>query len=262
MTRPPATGGASDSTARAVGTAVALGVGGILLLGAVTVLVGLVGGRLGLATAVLFVASVIIGQYLGFVGLGLYYLRARGLSWRGIRSYLGVRPPTLRDLAAVVAGYVAIIVGILALLILAVRFLPAPAENQGAAFAANNPEIIPPLVVAMFLVVGPCEEFLYRGVVQNRLRERLPAAAAVALAAVIFAGVHVVAVAGSPTGVAVTLSVLLVPGVVLGAVYEYTGNLVVPWLLHSTHNSILLGALLYADDAAGPAQLVALAGVV
>ena len=114
----------------------------------------------------------------------------------------------------------------------------------------------------MFIVVGPCEEFLSCGVVQNRLRERLPAAAAVALAAAVFAVVHVVAVAGSPTGVAVTLSVLLVPGVVLGAVYEYTGNLVVPWLLHSTHNSILLGALLYADDAAGTALLVALAGVV
>jgi membrane protease YdiL (CAAX protease family) len=53
-----------------------------------------------------------------------------------------------------------------------------------------------------------------------------------------------------------------VPGVVLGAVYEYTGNLVVPWLLHSTHNSILLGALLYADDAGGTALLAALVGVV
>jgi membrane protease YdiL (CAAX protease family) len=262
MDRPRAAGGAADSTPRAVGTAVALGVGGILVLGAVTVLVGMVGGRLGLAVGVLFVASVAIGQYLGFVGLGLYYLRTRGLSWAGIRSYLGIRTPTVRELAAVVAGYVAIIVGLLALLAVALRFLPDPAENQGAAVAANNPELIPPLVVVMFLVVGPCEEFLYRGVVQNRLRERLPAAAAVAVAAVIFAVVHVVAVAGSPGAVAVTLSVLLVPGVVLGAVYEYTGNLVVPWLLHSTHNSILLGALLYADDAGGTALLAALVGVV
>jgi membrane protease YdiL (CAAX protease family) len=262
MDRPRAAGGAADSTPRAIGTAVALDVGGILVLGAVTVLVGMVGGRLGLAVGVLFVASVAIGQYLGFVGLGLYYLRTRGLSWAGIRSYLGIRTPTVRELAAVVAGYVAIIVGLLALLAVALRFLPDPAENQGAAVAANNPELIPPLVVVMFLVVGLCEEFLYRGVVQNRLRERLPAAAAVALAAVIFAVVHVVAVAGSPGAVAVTLSVLLVPGVVLGAVYEYTGNLVVPWLLHSTHNSILLGALLYADDAGGTALLAALAGVV
>ena len=261
MDRPPAPAGASDSTARAVGTAVALGVGGILVLGVVTVLVGMVGGRLGLAVGVLFVASVAIGQYLGFVGLGLYYLRTRGLSWADIRSYLGIRTPTVRELAAVVAGYLAIIVGLLALLTVALRFLPDPAENQGAEFAANNPELIPPLVLVMFLVVGPCEEFLYRGVVQNRLRERLPAAAAVALAAVIFAIVHVVAVAGSTDAVAVTLSVLLVPGVVLGAVYEYTGNLVVPWLLHSTHNSILLGALLYADDAGGTALLVALGAV-
>ena len=258
---PPTPSATAVPTARGVESA-ALGVGGILVLGAVTVLVGMVGGRLGLAVGVLFVASVAIGQYLGFVGLGLYYLRTRGLSWAGIRSYLGIRTPTVRELAAVVAGYVAIIVGLLALLAVALRFLPDPAENQGAAVAANNPELIPPLVLVMFLVVGPCEEFLYRGVVQNRLRERLPAAAAVAVAAVIFAVVHVVAVAGSPGAVAVTLSVLLVPGVVLGAVYEYTGNLVVPWLLHSTHNSILLGALLYADDAGGTALLAALVGVV
>ena len=252
--------GASDSTARAVGTAVALGVGGILLFGAVTVLVGLVGGRLGLATAVLFVASVIIGQYLGFVGLGLYYFRARGLSWRGIRSYLGVRPPTLRDLAAVVAGYVAIIVGILALLILAVRFLPAPAENQGAEFAANNPEIIPPLVVVMFLVVGPAEEFLFRGVVQNRLRERLSAIPAVAIAGSVFAVLHVVALAGSPSAVAVTVTALLVPGLVLGAVYEYTGNLVVPWMIHSIHNSMLLTAILLGGSGEGAALVWTLLG--
>lgn len=249
MDRPTAQAGSTsdDSLARAVGTAVALGVGGILALAAVSVVVGLVGGRLGLAVGVLFVASVVLGQYLGFVGLGLYYLRTRGLTWPGIRAYLGVRTPSLRDLAAVVGGYVAIIAGLLAVVAVVLQFLPEPAENQGAAFAANNPELIPPLVVVMFLVVGPCEEFLYRGVVQNRLRERLAPAVAIPAAAVIFATVHVAALAGSPSAVAVTVTILLVPGVVLGVVYEYTGNLVVPWLLHSTHNSVLLAALLLAD---------------
>jgi membrane protease YdiL (CAAX protease family) len=251
------TADSTDSTPRAVGTAVALGVGGILVLGAVTLLVGAIGRRRGLAVGVLFVGSVVIGQYLGFVGLGLLYLRSRGLSWPGIRSYLGIRLPSLRDLLAVVAGYVAIIVGLVAILAVALQFLPEPAENQGAAFAADNPEIIPPLIVVMFLVVGPCEEFLYRGIVQNRLRERLPAAAAIALAASIFAVVHVVAVAGSASAVAVTLTVLLVPGVVLGAVYEYTGNLVVPWLLHSLHNSVLLAVLLLADQATDGTALLA-----
>ena len=123
-----------------MGIAVALGIGGILVLGAVTVLVWTVGGRLGLGVGVLFVAAVAIGQYLGFVGLELYYLRARGLSWADIRSYLGIRTPTLRDLAAVVAGYVAIIVGLLALVAVALRFLPDPAENQGPNSRRTTPK--------------------------------------------------------------------------------------------------------------------------
>jgi membrane protease YdiL (CAAX protease family) len=255
----PAPGDTSDSTSRAVGAAVALGVGGILVLGVVTFLIVAIGGGLGLGVGVLFVGSVAIGQYLGFVALGLVYLRGRGLSWPRIRSYLGIRVPSFRDVAAVVIGYVAIIVGLVALLAVALRFLPQPADNQGAAFAADNPELVPTLIVVMFLVVGPSEEILYRGVVQNRLRERLPAVVAVPLAAVIFSAVHVAALAGSPAAVAVTLLILLVPGLVLGAVYEYTGNLVVPWLIHSTHNSVLLAVLLLGQriqDA--PAMLPAL----
>jgi membrane protease YdiL (CAAX protease family) len=113
----------------------------------------------------------------------------------------------------------------------------------------------------MFLVVGPSEEFLFRGIVQSRLRERLSAIPAVAIAGSIFAVVHVIALAGSPSAVAVTVTGLLVPGLVLGVVYEYTGNLVVPWLIHSIHNSLLLTGLLLAGAGEGTALLSALFGI-
>ena len=258
MSRPPARGrGTSEeSPVRTVAVAAGLGAAGIVALVAVSAVVGFVGTFAGLAVGTLFIVSVAVGQYLGFVGLGLAYLRGRGFEWPDIRSYLGVRTPSLRDLGVVVVGYLAIIGALVAVAAVALRFLPEPAENQGAAFAADNPELIPPLVVVMFLIVGPSEELLYRGVVQNRLRERLSAAPAVAIASVVFAVVHVIALAGSPSAVAVTVLVLLVPGVVLGTVYEYTGNLVVPWLLHSTHNSVLLAALLLSQSLDAPAGLL------
>ena len=82
-----------------------------------------------------------------------------------------------------------------------------------------------------------------------------------AVAGVLFAAVHVISAVGDPAAVG-TLIVLLVPaGLVLGAVYEYTGNLVVPWLVHSTHNSVLLTAILVGGPEQGAAVLFALLGV-
>ena len=159
-----------------------------------------------------------------------------------------------------VGGYLLLIATLLALAAVALRFLPEPADNQGAEIAMNNPELVPALVVTMFLVVGPAEEFLFRGIVQNRLRERLPAVPAVAIAGVLFAAVHVISAVGDPAAVGTLIVLLVPPGLVLGAVYEYTGNLVVPWLVHSTHNSVLFTAILIGGPEESTALLVALLG--
>ena len=155
-----------------------------------------------------------------------------------------------------VGGYLLLIATLLALAAVALRFLPEPADNQGAEVAMNNPELVPALVVTMFLVVGPAEEFLFRGIVQNRLRERLPAAPAVAIAGVLFAAVHVISAIGDPAAVGTLIVLFVPPGLVLEAVYEYIGNLVVPWLLHSTHNSVFLAALLLSQSFDAPAGLL------
>ena len=250
-----------ESLFRTVGAAVGLGVAGILILGLVTAVVALLGRAAGLALGTLFIASIALGQYLGFVGLGLAYLRTRGFAWSQVRSYLGIRLPSPTEVGVIVVGYLAIVAILVVVLSVALQFLPEPAENQGAAMFASNPELIPAGIVVMFLVVGPSEEFLFRGIVQSRLRERLSAIPAVAIAGSIFAVVHVIALAGSPSAVAVTVTGLLVPGLVLGAVYEYTGNLVVPWLIHSIHNSLLLTGLLLAGAGEGTALLSALFGI-
>ena len=266
--RPPAGldddgGGPEDESAwRAVGKATGLGIAGIILLVIVSVVVVLVSSPIGLSAGVLLIVGTAIGQYVGFGGVALGYLSNRGFTWEQMRSYLGVRVPTLRELAVVVAGYVAIVMLLIVVAGIASVFLPEPAENQAVDTTTENPGIVPFMILMMFLVVGPMEELLFRGIVQNRLRERFPAIPAIAIASAIFAAVHVVALAGSPTGMLVTVFILFFPATVFGTVYEFTGNLVAPALLHALHNSVIVGLIFLAPEEAGSIlALVALAGL-
>ncbi|MFB6218415.1 MAG: lysostaphin resistance A-like protein, partial [Halobacteriaceae archaeon] len=127
-----------------------------------------------------------------------------------------------------------------------------PAANRAGLTAFENPEIIPWLVPPMLLVLGPGEELLFRGIIQGSLRERFSAPAAIVLAGLMFAPAHITALAGSPEAVLVTITILFVPSLVFGAVYEHTDNIVVPSLVHGLYNSTLL-VLLYVAATSGMA---------
>ena len=241
---PPETS-AADSPAIAVAAAVGLGVLGPVIAvvgsGGVLLLDRLAGG---FPLVVSLLLTLTVGQYVAFGGLALGYLAWRGFDRSGIVSYLGVRRPSLTEAGLVVGGWVVIVITLFVVSTL-VRLLGAEAaSNQSAELAVQNPTIIPILIVAMFLVVGPSEEILYRGVVQGRLRESLPAAPAIAIASGIFAFIHVMALTGGVSGRLTTVAILFFPSLVFGAVYEYTGNLVVPALLHGLHNAVIF-TLLY-----------------
>jgi len=249
----------SASTPTAIGTAVVLGVlgpviavgGGLGVLALSTVLGGL-------PAAVSIVLTLIIGQYVAFGGLALGYLRWRGFDGAGIRSYLGIRRPRLSELGLVVGGWVLIVVTLFVVSSLVSVLGAETASNQSAEVAMQNPGLIPLFIVAMFLVVGPSEEVLYRGVVQGRLRESLPAVPAIGLASGIFAFIHVMALTGGISGRLTTVVILFFPSLVFGAVYEYTENLVVPALLHGLHNAVIF-TVLYLTIAYGE-ELRALGG--
>lgn len=232
-----------ESPLRTAGVGLGLGILGPVFLIIGSILAGIVLSSLGVSENAFIILGTSIGQILGFGGVALGYLRRRGYEWDDIRAYLGVRVPSLRELAVVIAGYVGIVVSLIVISIIATLFLPEPAQNEGAQTAIENPSIIPAMIVMMFLVVGPFEELLFRGVVQNRLRENFDVFPAIAIASAIFASVHVIALAGSLTGMLVTVTILFFPAMIFGYVYEYTGNLVVPALLHGTHNSILLSLI-------------------
>ncbi|WP_435062450.1 CPBP family intramembrane glutamic endopeptidase [Halobaculum sp. EA56] len=244
---------------RAVASGYGVGIAGAVLA-AVLSLVGVVAlaavgvdslpARLG----VLFV----FGQYLPFVGFPLVYLRWRGFGWAEIREYFGVDVPSLRQVAVVVGGFFAVLLLTLGTAVLVTEVLGLDAANNSAGELAQEvPSIVPFLVLASLLVIGPSEETLFRGTVQNRLREALPAWAAIVLTAALFAAVHVTALTGSLGARATTIVILFVPSLVFGVVYEYTRNLVVPALIHGIWNSFVFLSI-YASAVYGGGSAAAL----
>ena len=243
------------SGARTVAVAGGIGILGIVLLNIAAVVVVLGGETAGFELVedgggiapLPGLAVNGVGQILAFGGLTLGYLRYRGYDLAGARAYLGVRLPSLREVGVVVGGFVGMIV-LLAVVSAIVSLFSSPADNVAAQNAAENPDAIPAMIVIMLLIVGPFEELLYRGVVQTRLRERFAPAVGIVTASVVFASVHA---AGALTGTAMeiltTVAVLFVVSLVLGGLYEYTGNLVVPAVVHGLFNSFQLAGIYFTE---------------
>lgn len=193
-----------------------------------------------LSPPTLLTLTLLLGQYVAFGGVAYSYLRLRGRSLGSV----GARAPSPRELAAAVGGWLAAL-GLVTAAGMAIQAAGAEtASNQTARLGADFPTLLLVLIPASFLVVGPCEELLFRGIVQRRFREAFSPAVAVVLAAALFALIHFTAL-GGPTGARLTtVSVLFFPSLVFGAVYEYTDNVVASALVHGAYDATLF-ALLY-----------------
>jgi membrane protease YdiL (CAAX protease family) len=214
-----------------------LGVGG-LIFGSVLVLAAqLVALGIGFELTPLstITISLILLQGIAFGGVALVYSAVRGLGL----DYFGVRIPSLRDIAAVVLGYFgalgAVIVSAIVISLLSVQ----PGANQVGEIAAQDPNVLLLLIPASFLLIGPGEELLFRGVVQNRIRESFGPVPGILLASIIFASIHYVALTGGAGGRFVTIAILLFPSLIFGTAYELTDNLTVPALIHGAYNATL-----------------------
>ena len=225
---------------RALAVAVALGLVGIgvgsgLALGATRAL-----GRVGitLSDAALIVLSLVLVQGVAFGGLSWLYWRVRG---ERVTALFG--RPDLRDVLVAVGAYGLALGGAVVGAVLITLFGLEAGRNSAATTGAEAPFVLLVLVVASFVLIGPGEEVLFRGVVQRRLREAFGPVTAVVVAAVLFASVHVVALSGGLGARAVTIGVLLLPSVAFGAAYEYTDNLTVPAFVHGAYNATLFSVL-------------------
>jgi hypothetical protein len=226
---------------RAFVVALAVGVAG-LVFGtglAFAALFAFVAAGVDLGPVQVIVLSLVLVQGVAFGSVALAYLRFRNLGL----AYVGVSLPSVRELVAVVLGYVTALGAALAgALVISVVGVEAGA-NQAAEFGIEHPETLLLLVPASLLLIGPGEELLFRGIVQRRIREAFDPVSGVVLASLLFAAVHFAALSGGAGARLVSIGVLFLPSLVFGTVYELTENLVVPALVHGSYNATLFGML-------------------
>jgi len=244
----------SDAASRPLALVVALtlAIGG-LVVSAVTGILGTVIGALVGAGASpssperavpALVGVLLVASEAGFVLIGYAFRQTDDGAGVGI-DWIAPGSPNIRDAVLVVvttAGLiacnrVAFAVGSL-VGIDPVTAVSAPDELSLTVFAFMAP--------AMLLAVGPAEEYLFRGVVQGYLEQSFSARGAVGWSAVLFTVIHLPNLLPNPEAGIVSVPVWLVVGLVLGWLYERTGALLVPILVHGLYNVTVL-AILFAE---------------
>lgn len=171
-------------------------------------------------------------QGVGFLGFGLAYLH-----YADQLDLVRFDIPSLVDIGYVVAGILGVLVGWQALGFLFTQFGIEPAESALIEQGIQNPSLLLLLAPLSIILVGPAEELLYRGIVQGTIRRVLGPVGAIGIASAVFASIHASGLIGAPIEMLATLSTVFVLAVVLGSIYELSGNLLVPALVHGLFNA-------------------------
>ena len=170
-------------------------------------------------------------QFVGFGVAGVGYLLVAGRV-----GFVPVRLPTRRDLKWLAGGFgglIGLYIGATLLFgLLGIGGADSAIVEQGA----EQPVYFLYLIPVTILLVGPTEELIFRGIVQGLLREAYGPWVGVTAASAVFAAVHVSSYSGE--GLLATLAVVLLLGGVLGVLYEKSGNLVVPAVVHGLFNAV------------------------
>lgn len=177
-------------------------------------------------------------------GLGFVLVVALYLAGRGGIGLIEVRVPTLRDLALTVVGVVALVATLVVVGVLFEQLGVQTARHQIADLGRENPSLMLLMLPLAFLVIGPSEELLFRGVIQGVLRQAYRPLPAIVIASLMFGVGHVAALAGP--GKTSTILVIVLLGGILGALYEYTDNIVVPTLVHGAYDAIAFSQIYVA----------------
>jgi membrane protease YdiL (CAAX protease family) len=182
----------------------------------------------------------VLGTELSFLLIGAVYLRIRS-SFRP-----SIQLPTKSATPYLIGGLVVSFTTAFLSLALTDAIVPAIDLLPGYMEYSNLGELTGVgLVVAAVLslaVIGPVEEFFFRGVIQSRLRAALGSGSAIGVAGATFALFHVypVALLSPPAIVIAHMTVYYtLMGTVFGWVYHRTDSLVAPALVHGTFNAIV-----------------------
>lgn len=179
---------------------------------------------------------------LGFLLFGVAYARRRGLP-------VPVRAPTAREAGyAVGATLVALVLATgLSVLLAALDLVPGSVIEESGRI---DPNFFLGVAVLSVLIVAPAEEYLFRGVVQGRLRETFGPVGAVVGSSLLFGSVHLTNYTGSVPQVVAGVLLIAGTGAVLGTLYEVTDNLTVPIVTHALYNVVLAGTAYVTATAA------------
>ncbi|MFC6733775.1 MULTISPECIES: CPBP family intramembrane glutamic endopeptidase [unclassified Haladaptatus] len=224
--------------------------------------VGLISFLVGMALSVI-PASIVadagfaiqFGVFTTFFGLGLALSAIAYLKIRDIGlDYIDIRRPSRRDLAYAVGGIVALYGAaiVIGLILESVGLSGAESSIEQQA-REGNPTLLLVLIPLSWLVIGPGEELVFRNIVQKSLYDSFSEKAAVIVASIIFALIHIPQYysATNPASTVTTLAVIFILSLLLGETYRRTKNLVVPILIHGTFNAVQF-AQLYVQLAGSP----------
>lgn len=183
-------------------------------------------------------------NFLGLLVVPLVYL-----AWREDWGLVGAASPSIRDFATIVVGAVVLI----AFMNGAEQFVSwlgfQPAENAAVESGRENPELFLYYLPIVLFLNSPAEELLFRGVVQGLLRRAYGVVPGILGAAAIFGLVHYSALVASGSAGAY-LVIALGSGIILGILYEYTENILVPIVVHAIWNCLVYLSL-YLETTGG-----------
>ncbi|PSQ47479.1 CPBP family intramembrane metalloprotease [Halobacteriales archaeon SW_7_65_23] len=183
-------------------------------------------------------------QFVAFLAVCIGYI-----AWQDCRSLVPTGRPSLRSIAVIVVGFVILVGSLSALEFLFSQLGLEPADNAAVEAGRDNPELYLFMIPLVILLNAPAEELLFRGLVQGRFRRAYGVVPGVLAASAVFGMVHFVALVGTGSQL-VYVAIAASAGLILGAAYELTRNLLVPIVMHALWN-VAIYLVLYLEATGG-----------
>lgn len=218
--------------ARALGVSVGLTIAatGLSAIVGVLIAVPLFVLGLGIGSPVVIV-SLLVGGQIGFLAAGWLYVRRYSVP-------IPIKRPGRRDVGYALGGAIAALVFATGASGVLTWFGLTPGAVLEEVIT-QNPIVSLWLAVLSIVVVAPVEEYLFRGVIQGRLRRAFSAPTAIVLASVLFGSLHFGNYVGSLSTVVGWSLLIAGVGVIFGSIYERTNTLIVPVIAHALYNTVL-----------------------
>jgi len=121
------------------------------------------------------------------------------------------------------------------------------AENVLFDFVDDNPVYILYFIPVMLLLVGPIEEFLFRGILQGVIRDFYDVNTGLIVASLGFGLIHIPAAGGLSKEAFIYVITTFLLGLILGYIYEKRKSILIPSIIHGVYNSILLIGYYYVQ---------------